>query len=49
VLASLIDLDARSGTQPTGFPGGSYVFSGNVIWFERGRENATDTFLRLHA
>jgi len=38
------------GSAPSGYhPGGSMLFSGDIIWFERGRESATDTFLRIYA
>jgi hypothetical protein len=33
---------------PSNSPGGSLLFSGQVIWIEHGRENATDTFIRLY-
>jgi hypothetical protein len=29
--------------------GGGHIFSGSIIWFERGRESGTDTFLRIYA
>ena len=42
--------DTKAATLPQGYkPGGSMLFSGNVIWFEKGRENATDTFMRIYA
>lgn len=30
-------------------PGGSNLFEGTVIWVERGRESATDTYIRIFA
>lgn len=30
-------------------PGGSNLFEGTVIWIERGRESATDTYVRIFA
>jgi hypothetical protein len=42
--------DTQAVTLPQGYkPGGSLLFSGPVVWYERGRENATDTFLRIYA
>ena len=36
---------------PQGYkPGGSMLFSGDVVWYEKGREqNITDTFLTIYA
>ena len=38
-------------TIPQGYkPGGSVLFTGDVVWYERGREgNGVDTFLRIYA
>jgi hypothetical protein len=30
-------------------PGGGIIFQGDIVWYERGRENATDTYLRIWA
>jgi hypothetical protein len=39
-----------SGVNPGQQPGRGFVlFVGDVVWFERGRENATDTYIKLFA
>lgn len=39
-----------AGYQKVGHPGGGdLLFSGNVVWFERGREDAVNTYLRIYA
>lgn len=54
-LVAGYQLPAKKGDTKTGavgsgqVRGGGHLFSGSVVWFERGRESAVDTFLRLHA
>ena len=45
------DAQAAALTIPQGYKsGGSLLFSGSVIWYEKGREtNITDTFLKIYA
>ena len=45
-----VGTSAPSSALPQGYkPGGSHLFSGQVVWYERGRENATDSFLTIYA